>query len=148
MSPVRAMSESVASDVANRSSDRSDMQSTGESAVSNAQMHLLLVGENKDFSYLRDLLSQSGNDNLGLDHAHSTEEALARLGKTNYDPLICEYKSGDGAALRLMHELRRTGAAAPVIFLSDHMIGIGRRSPADRRVGPGNFTPSLSLNRT
>jgi PAS domain S-box-containing protein len=97
------------------------MQSTGESAVSNAQMHLLLVGENKDFSYLRDLLSHSGNENLGLDHAHSTEEALARLGKTNYDLLICEYKSGDGAALRLMHELRRTGAAAPVIFLSDHM---------------------------
>ena len=59
------MSESAASDVANRSRDRSDMQSTGESAVSNAQMHLLRVGENKDFSYLRDLLSQSGNENLG-----------------------------------------------------------------------------------
>jgi hypothetical protein len=26
--------------------------------------------------------------------------------------------------------------------------GIGRRLPADRRVGPGNFTPSLSQNRT
>ena len=72
-------------------------------------------------AYLRDLLSQTGNGHLGLDHAHSTEEALARLGQTNYDLLLCEYKSGDGAALRLLHELRRNGPGAPVIFLSDHM---------------------------
>jgi CheY-like chemotaxis protein len=97
------------------------MQGAGKSAVSNGQMQLLLVGKNKDFSYLRDLLSQSGNGDLGLDYAHSTEDALARLSKTNYDLLICEYESGDGAALRLMHELRRNGPGAPVIFLSDHI---------------------------
>ena len=97
------------------------MPGTGQSAVGSGQMQLLLVGENKDFGYLRDLLSQNGDERLGLDYAHSTEDALARLGKTNYDLLICEYKSGDGAALHLMHELRRNGTAAPVIFLSDHM---------------------------
>lgn len=90
---VGAMPEPLASDVANRSSDRSDMQGAGKSAVSNGQMQLLLVGKNKDFSYLRDLLSQSGNGDLGLDYAHSTEDALARLSKTNYDLLICEYRA-------------------------------------------------------
>jgi len=115
------MPEPLASDVANRSGDRSDMQGTGKSAVSNGQMQLLLVGKNKDFSHLRDLRSQSGNRHLGLDYADSTEDALARLRQTNYDLLICEYESGDGAALRLIHELRRNGPAAPVIFLSDHM---------------------------
>ncbi len=115
------MSKPLASDVANRSSNGADMQSAGESAIGSSQMQLLLVGDNENFSYLRDLLSQSGNEQLGLDHAHSTEEALVRLGMTNYDLLICEYKSGDGAALRLMHELRRNGPGAPVIFLSDHM---------------------------
>ena len=58
-----------------------------------------------DFSYLRDLLRQTGDGHLGLDHARSTEEALVRLGQTTYDLLLCEYKSGDGAALRLLHEL-------------------------------------------
>jgi hypothetical protein len=77
------MPEPLASDVANRSGDSSDMQGTGESAVSNGQMQLLLVGKNKDFSYLRDLLSQSGNGHLGLDYAESTEDALARLSQTH-----------------------------------------------------------------
>jgi CheY-like chemotaxis protein len=84
-------------------------------------MQLLLVGDDDDFSYLRDLLSRPGDGNVGLDHAHSTEEALARLGQTTYDLLLCEYKSGDGAALRLLHEVRRNHPGAPVIFLSDHM---------------------------
>ena len=115
------MPEPLASDVTSRSGNRSDMPGTGKSAFGNGQMQLLLVGKNKDFSYLRDLLSQSGNGHLGLDYAHSTEDALAQLSKTSYDLLICEYEPGDGAALRLMHELRRNGPGAPVIFLSDHM---------------------------
>jgi DNA-binding NarL/FixJ family response regulator len=32
---------------------------------------------------------------------------------------LCDYKSGDGAALRLPHELRERGLGAQVIFLSD-----------------------------
>jgi DNA-binding NarL/FixJ family response regulator len=84
-------------------------------------MQLLLVGDDDDFSYLRDLLSRPGDGNVGLDHAHSTEEALARLGQTTYDLLLCEYKSGDGVALRLLHEVHRNHPGASVIFLSDHM---------------------------
>lgn len=85
-------------------------------------IHLLLVGENEqDFSYLRNLLGQTGDGHLGLDHAHSPEEALVRLSQTPYDLLLCEYKSGDGAALHLLHEVRKDGGSPPVIFLSDHM---------------------------
>ena len=84
-------------------------------------MQLLLVGDNDDFSYLRDLLSRTGDGQLGLHHAHSTEEALLRLSEYTYDLLLCEYKAEDGAALRLLHELRRNHPGAPVIFLSDHM---------------------------
>ncbi len=118
------------------------MQGPGESAVSDGQMQLLLVGKNKDFSYLRDLLSQSGNGHLGLDYTDSTEDALARLSKTNYDLLICEYESGDGAALRLMHELRRNGPGAPVIFLSDHM----NEAAIDAALKTGTVRPDSRLN--
>ena len=76
------------------------MNSTKESVISSALMHLLLVGENKDnFTHLRDLLNRTGDGQLGLDHARSPEEALIRLGQTTYDLLLCEYKSGDGAAV-------------------------------------------------
>src|ERR1700730_15610652 len=97
------------------------MESIRKAAIGSAAMQLLLVGGDDDFSYLRDLLSLLGDAHVGLDHANSTEEALARLGQTTYDLLLCEYKSGDGAALRLLHELHRNGPGAPVIFLSDHV---------------------------
>ena len=79
------MPEPLASYVTSRSGNRSDMPGTGKSAFGNGQMQLLLVGKNKDFSYLRDLLSQSGNGHLGLDYAHSTEDALARAKTAGLD---------------------------------------------------------------
>src|SRR5271165_372546 len=97
------------------------MEITSNAAASNSGIQLLLVGDNNDFSYLRDLLSRTGDGQLGLDHAHSTEEALSRLGRTTYDLLLCEYEPGEAAALRLLHEVRRNHPGAPVIFLSDHM---------------------------
>jgi two-component system cell cycle sensor histidine kinase/response regulator CckA len=115
------MSAPLTSDVLNSLSNRLLMGSPRHAAVSSAQMQLLLVGDNEDSSYLRNLLNGTGNGHVGLDHAHSAEEALLRLAQANYDLLLCEYKSGDSAALRLLHELRRNGAGAPVIFLSDHM---------------------------
>jgi DNA-binding NarL/FixJ family response regulator len=85
----------------------------------------LWVGENEqDSTYLSALLRQTGDADLGLDHARTPEEAVARLSLTSYDLLLCEYKSGDGCALRLLHELhevRKDGSGPPVIFLSDHM---------------------------
>ena len=97
------------------------MQSTPNTAISNAQMHLLLVGDNEDFGYLRDLLNRPGDGHLGLDQASSPEEALVRLGQTSYDLLLCEYKAGDSNALRFLHQVRKDGLGPPVIFLSDHI---------------------------
>ena len=96
------------------------MESIRKDPIGSAAMQLLLVGDDDDFGYLRDLLN-TGDGHVDLDHAHSTDEALARLDQTTYDLLLCEYKSGDSAALRLLHELRQKHRGAPVIFLSDHM---------------------------
>jgi two-component system cell cycle sensor histidine kinase/response regulator CckA len=97
------------------------MESTAGSAPGNAPMQLLLVGDNDDFRYLHELLTQTGEGHLGLDHARSTEEALIRLSQSTYDLLLCEYKPDEGAALRLLHELHRNRPGAPAIFLSEHM---------------------------
>src|SRR5438445_7819970 len=86
------------------------------------QMQLLWVGNNeKEFAYLRDVLTRSGEGRLGLDRVRSPEEALQRLNQTTYDLLLCDYKPGDGVALRLLHEIRKEGPRAPVIFLSYHV---------------------------
>jgi len=72
--------------------------------LSAAQMQLLWVGNNeKGFTYLRDVLTRSGEGRLGLDRVRSPEEALQRLNQTTYDLLLCDYKPGDGMALRLLH---------------------------------------------
>src|SRR5947199_1672241 len=90
--------------------------------LSAAQMQLLWVGNNeKEFAYLRDVLTRSGEGRLGLDRVRSPEEALQRVNQTTYDLLLCDYKPGDGMALRLLHEIRKEGPRAPVIFLSDHV---------------------------
>jgi len=122
------------------------MQSrTDGSPTSSEPIHLLLVGENEqDFSYLRDLLRQTGDGHLGLDHARSPEEAVARLGQTAYDLLLCEYKSGDGTALRLLHEVRKDSSGPPVIFLSDHM----NETAVDEalKAGTGDLAPTLGID--
>ena len=108
-------------------------------------MQLLLVGDCEDFDYLRDLLSQSGEVNLALDHALSTEEALVRLGRTAYDLLLCQYKSGDGGALRLLHGVHKDSSRLPVIFLSDHMDEAAVDTAL--RFGTGAFRHTTSPNR-
>src|SRR5438552_16013989 len=90
--------------------------------LSAAQMQLLWVGNNeKEFAYLRDVLTRSGEGGVGLERVRSPEEALQRLNQTTYDLVLCDYKSGDGMALRLLHEIRKEGPRAPIIFLSDHI---------------------------
>jgi hypothetical protein len=65
-------------------------------------------------------MRQTGDGPLGLDHARSPEEAVARPGQTTYDLLLCEYKSGGGTALRLLHEFRKDGAGPPDLFSAPH----------------------------
>jgi PAS domain S-box-containing protein len=84
-------------------------------------MQLLLVGDNEDFGHLRDLLAQAGDGQLSLDHAPSLDEAQVCIARTTYDLLLCEYKSGEGAALRLVRDAQRSIPRAQVIFLSDYV---------------------------
>jgi two-component system, cell cycle sensor histidine kinase and response regulator CckA len=121
------------------------MESIRKAATSNAATQLLLVGDDDDFSYLRDLLNRTGPGHVGLDHAHSTEEALARLSQTTYDLLLCEYKSGDGAALQLLHELRRKHPGAPVVFLDDHMDEAAVDTAL--KAGAGEFAQASRIDR-
>jgi len=82
-------------------------------AIGTRQMQILLVaGDDEDFAYLRDLLVRAGEEQIALNHAHSFEEALVLLKQTTYDLVLCDYKSADGAALRLLHELREQGLGA------------------------------------
>jgi PAS domain S-box-containing protein len=96
------------------------MNSLTNVAIGSRQMQILLVaGDHEDFAYPRDLLVRAGEEQIALNHAHSFEEALALLKQTTYDLVLCDYNSGDGAALRLLHKLREHGLGAQVIFLSD-----------------------------
>jgi PAS domain S-box-containing protein len=91
-------------------------------AIGSRQMQVLLVTENQeDFTYLRDSLVRAGDGQIALEHARSPEEALLLLKQTTHDLILCDYKSGDGLALRLLHELRAHGLGVPVIFLSDYV---------------------------
>src|SRR5437016_14421345 len=86
--------------------------------LSAAQMQLLWVGNNeKEFAYLRDVLTRSGEGRLGLDRVRSPEEALQRLNQTTYDLLLCDYKPGDGMTFRLLNEIRKEGPGATVNML-------------------------------
>ena len=88
------------------------------------------------------------------------KEALVRLGHSTYDLLLCEDKPEEGAASRLLHELRRNHPGAPVIFLSDHMdetVGgrvlhegagdIARQPTVDPPVIPSNIRHAIDLYR-
>jgi len=143
--PLHTMPLPLTSDVPSSRGNRYSMESIRKAAIGSAAMQLLLVGDDDDFSYLRGLLCGSGDGRVDLDHAHSTSEALARLDPTTYDLLLCEYQSGDGAALRLLHELRQKHRGAPVIFLSDHMDNTA--VDAVLKTGAGKFAQTSRIDR-
>ena len=89
--------------------------------ISSAAMQLLLVGDNDDFSYLRDLLSRTGDGHVGLDHAHSTEEALAAPGSDDLRSPAVRIQIGRWRGLASAARIAPEPSGAPVIFLSDHM---------------------------
>jgi PAS domain S-box-containing protein len=86
------------------------------------QMRLLLISQSgHDFNYLRDLLARTAGDQIELQHTRFLDDVFQRLQHQPYDLLLCDYRSGDDAALRLLHEARRNGSLAPVIVLGDHV---------------------------
>ncbi len=123
------------------------MQRTRNSSVSGSHMQLLLVGNSQeDFTYLCNLLAHAGDGHLGLDHARSPEQALERLKDKTYDLLLCDYKSGDGSALQLLHEVRKRRPSVPVIFLSDHVDQTALE--AALQAGAGDLLPTSNLNES
>jgi two-component system cell cycle sensor histidine kinase/response regulator CckA len=87
-----------------------------------AQLRLLLVGEEpSDLSYLQELLVQTGNEQVRLDRARTHQEALCCLKRATYDLVLCNYRPGDGTALRLLQQIRRNGGTMAIAFLSDRI---------------------------
>ncbi len=123
------------------------MSSIPETQRGDLQMQLLLIGSGEqEFLQLRELLSRASNGELGLAHASCAEDALAQLATSPYDLIFCEYKPGDGAALRLLHALRNAGRETPVIFLSDHVDQI--TVSAAINAGAHHVMQSLTLDET
>jgi DNA-binding NarL/FixJ family response regulator len=85
------------------------MSATKQSELDKGQLRLLLVGDNEDFGYLRNLLSRTGDGHLVLDHARSAGRSAGAPGR---DELLL---------LRMLQGLHRSAPDARVIFLSDHM---------------------------
>jgi len=91
------------------------------SRIAVSTLRLLLVGENEeDFHSLRNLLGQAEHQ-IVLEHAVSHEEAISLLSDKKYDLVLCDYKSGNGMALRLLHEMHKNESSVPVVFLSEHV---------------------------
>ena len=98
------------------------MSEIKEVKISTTQLQLLLVGDDEEDSiYLHNLLVRSGHGQVWLEYARTHEDALALIELTSYDLVLCDYKPGDGTALRLAREIRRKGTDIPVVFLSDHV---------------------------
>jgi PAS domain-containing protein len=77
---------------------------------------LLVAGqEERDFSRLTDLLTETGNGHLRLDCVPSTREVLARLGEASYDLLLCD---GDPKDETMLEGWRRLQPGMPIVFLS------------------------------
>ena len=95
------------------------MGKSRSSEIAFSTLQFLLVGDDEqDFICLRKLLVQAGNGKVSLDHARSSDEALLHMGKAAYGLVLCDSKSGDSMALRLLHEIPAR-PTPPVIFLSD-----------------------------
>ena len=100
------------------------MSAHKQAVAGKVQSSLLLVGDNEaGFFYLKDLLTRAADGQITLDHALSLDDALTFLQSASCDLVLCDYRAGDGLALRFVHEIRKKNSAPPVIFLGDHING-------------------------
>ena len=122
------------------------MSEIKESAFTSAQLQLLLVGDDEEDSiYLGNLLARSDHGQVWLEYARTHEDALALIEQTSYDLVLCDYKPGDRAALRLAREIRRNGSGIPVVFLSDHVDE--EAVAAANQVGALLYLPATGTNQ-
>src|SRR5947209_2446606 len=85
-------------------------------------LQVLMVGaEEENFTLLRGLLVQSSQNRISLHHARDHGEAMQAMAQHRFELVLCDYKSGNGSALRLLQEVQRSVPGVPVAFLSDYV---------------------------
>jgi len=96
------------------------MRQPRTSEAGKRQLRLLVAGgSEEDFASLRELLAETGNGPLRLEHAASPEDVLNQLGKGSYDLLLCSNQSTDNVAFQMLRQVRQHVSGVPLIFLSD-----------------------------
>ncbi len=96
------------------------MRQPRTSEAGKRQLQLLVVGGSEEnFASLRELLAETGNGPLRLEHAASPEDVLNQLGKGSYDLLLCSNQSTDNVAFQVLRQVRQHVSGVPLIFLSD-----------------------------
>ena len=55
-----------------------------------------------------------------LEHASTSDEALARLEGTRYDLLLIDFRLGADDGISLLHRIRARGIGTPAIFLTGY----------------------------
>ena len=98
------------------------MPQSKNSAIAAAQLHVLLVGDHEQgFIPLRQRLAEACDGQILVEHARSSSQAFSYLQQAPCDLVLCDYRSGDGKAIRLRHDIRRVAEGVPVVFLSDQV---------------------------
>jgi two-component system, cell cycle sensor histidine kinase and response regulator CckA len=90
-------------------------------ALAPAPLHVLLVGnKEEDFYLIREILERTRSTLAAeLDHAHSLEEAKARLQQKTYGLLLFEHETGDAEAVHFVAEFLHAGVSVPFILLTE-----------------------------
>jgi two-component system cell cycle sensor histidine kinase/response regulator CckA len=98
------------------------MRKTKASKTDKPELQLLLVGgDSRDFTRMREFLTVDQLGRIHLEHAASPDNARTPSWKGSYDLLLCSHQSTDDAAFQLLRQVRQHNSHIPVIFLSDHV---------------------------
>jgi DNA-binding NtrC family response regulator len=74
----------------------------------------------EDFYLIREILERTRSTLAAeLDHAHSLEEAKARLQQKSYGLLLFEHETGDAEAVHFVAEFLHAGVSVPFILLTE-----------------------------
>jgi PAS domain S-box-containing protein len=86
-----------------------------------APLRVLLVGQREeDFFLIREILEQTRSTFAAeLDHAHTLDEAKARLQKRSYGLVLFEHETGEVEAVQMLSEFLHAGVSLPFIVLTE-----------------------------